>query len=97
MRCAQLEELLSLVAEFQEGVSRLRSTRESEREIDWWKHTIPSLRQTHEPATTQVTKVPLSHQTDTTQKTKVPPSCQAVGRDLDQGGEWKQVSVQGGK
>ena len=82
-RCAQAEELLSQVVELREKVSRLRSIRESEREIDWWKHTLPSLRLTHEPANTQ--------------ETKVLPSHQAVGENLAQAGEWMQVSAQGGK
>lgn len=40
------------------------------KEIDWWKCTLPSPRQTHEPVTTQEMKVCLSHQVATTQKTK---------------------------
>lgn len=47
-RCAQV--VLSLVAELWMDMSRLRSTRESERKTDWWKHTLPTLRQIHEPA-----------------------------------------------
>uniref|UniRef100_A0A8B9DT06 Uncharacterized protein n=1 Tax=Anser cygnoides TaxID=8845 RepID=A0A8B9DT06_ANSCY len=88
-RCAQVEELLSQVAELWEEVSRLRSSRESEREIDWWRCTLPSLRQTHEPAIAQMSPA--------TQKTKVPSSRQAVGVDLGQGGEWRQVPVWGGR
>lgn len=34
-RCSKVEELLSLVVELLEEVSRLRSVRESEREPDW--------------------------------------------------------------
>ena len=89
--------LLSLVAELREEVRRLRSIRESERKIDWWKHTLPTQRQTHEPATTQEAKVPLAHQAATTQKATVPLSRQALGGDLGQGGKWKQVSAQGGR
>ena len=44
-RCAQVEEQLCLVAELREEVSRLRSTRESERETDYWNRTLPSLGQ----------------------------------------------------
>ena len=44
-RCTQVEELLSLVAELREEVYRLRSIQESEKEIDWWNHTLPSLEQ----------------------------------------------------
>ena len=88
-RCAQVEELLSLVVKLWEEVSRLRSIRESEREIDLWNHSLSSLRQAHMPATTQVFPP--------TQKTKVPQSRQAVRGDLGQGGEWKQVSAWGGR
>lgn len=42
-RCAQVEELLSLVTELREEVIR-----ESDREIYWWKHT--TLPETHSPA-----------------------------------------------
>ena len=35
VRCDQLDDLLSLVAELKEEVERLRSIRECEREIDW--------------------------------------------------------------
>ena len=95
-RCAQAEELLSLVAELCEEVM-LRSIRESERETGWWKHPPATRRQTQEPAATQETKGPPSHQAATTQKTRFPPSRQAVGGDLGQGGEWKQGSAQHGR
>ena len=88
-RCAQVEELLSQVAELREEVNRLRIIRESEMEIDWWRCTLPSLRQAHEPATAQASPV--------MQKTEVPSSCQAAGGDLDQGGEWRQVPIRGGR
>jgi len=39
-------ELFSLEAEIWEEVSRLRSIREPEREIDYWNRTLPSLGQT---------------------------------------------------
>ena len=97
VRWEQVGDLLSLVAELWEEVRRLRSIRDSERESDWWSHTLPTLRQTQEPATTQETKVPPSHQAATTQKTKFPPSHQAVGGDLGQGGEWKQVFARDGR
>lgn len=45
LRCEQVNDLLSLVAELKEEVERLRSIRESEREIDWWSFTLPSLRE----------------------------------------------------
>ena len=44
-RCAQVEELLRLVTELWEEMSRLRSIRECERERDYWNHTLPSPRQ----------------------------------------------------
>ena len=46
VRCDQVDDLLSLVAEIKEKVERLRSIRECEREIDWWSHALPSPRQT---------------------------------------------------
>ena len=44
-RCTQLEELLRLVTELWEEVSRFRSIREPERKIDYWNHTLTSLGQ----------------------------------------------------
>ena len=44
-RCTQVEKILCLVTELREEVSRLRSIRESEREMDYWNHTLHSLRQ----------------------------------------------------
>ena len=44
VRCDQLDDLLSLVAELKE-VERLRSIRECEREIDWWSNTLAPLKQ----------------------------------------------------
>ncbi|RMC00755.1 hypothetical protein DUI87_22438 [Hirundo rustica rustica] len=48
LRCEQVNDLLSLVAELREEVERLRSVRESEREIDWWSSALPSLREAHQ-------------------------------------------------
>lgn len=45
VRCYQVDDLLSLVAESQEEVERLRSIRNSEKKVDWWNHALPSLRQ----------------------------------------------------
>ncbi|PKU42969.1 death-associated protein 1 [Limosa lapponica baueri] len=42
-RCAQVEELLHLVAELEKEVSRLKSIRESRRETDYWNRTLHSL------------------------------------------------------
>lgn len=44
-RCASGEELLSLVVELREEVSRLRIVRESEEETDYWNCTLLSLGQ----------------------------------------------------
>ncbi|PKU39882.1 zinc finger and btb domain-containing protein 49-like [Limosa lapponica baueri] len=48
VRCDHGNDLLSLVAEPREEADRLRSIRESEKEIDWWNHALPSLRQKRE-------------------------------------------------
>lgn len=45
MRCEQLDDLLSLVAELKEKEGRLRSIRECKREVDLWSCTLPSLRE----------------------------------------------------
>lgn len=52
-RCDQIDELLCLVAELQEEVNRQRSIQESEREIDQWSCTLPSMmhRSQHSVAT----------------------------------------------
>ena len=39
-----MDDLLSLMAELREEVERLRNIRESEKEINWWNHALPSLR-----------------------------------------------------
>ncbi|RMC20237.1 hypothetical protein DUI87_01083 [Hirundo rustica rustica] len=48
LQCEQVNDLLSLVAKLREEVERLRSIRESEREIDWWSSALPSLREAHQ-------------------------------------------------
>ena len=40
VRCEQVDEMLSLVVELKEEVERLRTTRECEREIDWWSDSL---------------------------------------------------------
>lgn len=55
-RYAQVEEPVSLVLKLQEKVGRLKSIRVSEK--DWCNHTLLSLRQIHQPATTQEVSVP---------------------------------------
>jgi len=85
VRCEQVNDLLSLVAELKEEVERLRSIRECEREIDWWSRTLPSLRQRQQEAAPQKAENPL-------------PSCHRAERGgLRDGGEWKQVPARGGK
>ena len=42
VRCDQVKDLLSLVADLKEEVERLRSIRECESEISWWSRTLPS-------------------------------------------------------
>jgi len=44
VRCDQVHDLPSLVVELREEAGRLRSSRECERESNWWSCTLPSLR-----------------------------------------------------
>ncbi|GAB0204581.1 hypothetical protein GRJ2_002923700 [Grus japonensis] len=87
LRCDQVDDLLSLVAELREEVERLRSIREVEREIDWWSQALPSLRQKQ------------GHLTDQSQSERDPVSSprQAEGSSLKEGSEWKQVHVRHGR
>ena len=39
-RCAQIEELLHLVAGLWDEVDRLGSIQESKKGVDWWNHTV---------------------------------------------------------
>ena len=77
VRCDQVNDLLSLVVELKEEVERLRSIRECEREIDWWAHTLPSLRQRQQMEALQEAEVPV-------------PSCHQARGDLRDGGQWIQ-------
>ncbi|GAB0179489.1 hypothetical protein GRJ2_000414200 [Grus japonensis] len=81
LRCDQVDDLLSLVAELREEVERLRSIREAEREIDWWSQALPSLRQKQ------------GQLTDQSQSEGDPVSSprQVEGSSLKEGSEWKQV------
>jgi len=64
-----------VVAELKEEVERLRSIRECEREMDWWSHSLPSLRPRQQEAAPQEAEDPL-------------PSChQAERGDLRDRGE----------
>lgn len=42
IRHDQVDDLLSLVAELQDKLKRLRSIRKSERDLDWWDHALAS-------------------------------------------------------
>ncbi|KFP05974.1 hypothetical protein N300_12226, partial [Calypte anna] len=45
VRCEQVNDLLYMVAELKEEVERLRSIRDSEREIDWWSRTLSTAKE----------------------------------------------------
>ena len=47
VRCEQVDDLVSLVAELKEEVERLRAIGECEQEIDWWSNSLPSLKERH--------------------------------------------------
>ncbi|GAB0206304.1 hypothetical protein GRJ2_003096000 [Grus japonensis] len=87
MRCDQVDDLLSLMAELHEEVEMLRSIREAEREIDWWSQALPSLRQKQ------------GQLTDRNQGEGGPVSspCQAEGSSLKGRSEWKQVHARHGR
>ncbi|KAK4826358.1 hypothetical protein QYF61_007952 [Mycteria americana] len=87
VRCDQVDNLLSLVAELQEEVERLRSIRESEKEIDWWIHALPSLRQEQEQ--------PPERKQD--QGDAVSSPHQAEDSSLKERSEWRQVHARGGR
>jgi len=57
--CEQVNDLLSVVAELKEEVERLSSIRECDREIDWWSHTLPYLRQRQQEAAPRKAENPL--------------------------------------
>jgi len=85
--CDQLDCLLGLMAELRDEVDRLRSIRESEQEIDWWSHSLTSLKpkQGHPPETGCDQRDPVSFPHED------------VGRVLKGNGEWKQVHNRGSK
>ena len=82
-----MDDLPSLVAELREEVERLRSIRESEKEIDWWNQALSSLRQKQEqpPEKTQDQGDPVSSPR------------QAEGSSLKERSEWRQVHAWGGR
>lgn len=82
VRCEQVEDLISLLAELKEEVEKLRAIRECEQELDWWSHSLPRLKERCRGNTPQIAMDP--------------PTChgQAERRDLRDGEEWKQVHAQ---
>ncbi|GAB0209138.1 hypothetical protein GRJ2_003379500 [Grus japonensis] len=87
LRCDQVDDLLSLVAELREEVERLRSIREAEREIDWWSQALPSLKQKQGQLTDQ----------SQSEGDPVSSPCQAEGSSLKEGSEGKQVHTRCGR
>ena len=81
VRCEQVDDLLSLVAELKEEVERLRAIRECEREIDRWSNSLSGLKERHWGETPQTGVDPLTC------------CCQAEGGDLGVEEEWRQVSA----
>lgn len=43
LRCEQVDDLISLVAELKEEVERLGTISESEQALDWWSSSLPCL------------------------------------------------------
>ena len=74
VRCEQVNDLLSLVAELKEEVERLRNIRECESRINCWSHTLPSLRPRQQVVAPEEAEDPLS-------------SCHQAGGDLGEGGK----------
>ncbi|KAJ7413966.1 hypothetical protein WISP_87324 [Willisornis vidua] len=63
IQCEQVNNLLCLVAELKEEVERLRSISESERQIDWWSHTLSTPKEAQQEV---VKPSPSCHQADRT-------------------------------
>jgi len=85
VRCDQINDLLSLVAELKEEVERLRSIRECEREINSWSRSLPSLGPRQQEAAPRKAENPLL-------------SCHRAERgDLRDRVGWKRVPARGGK
>ncbi|KAJ7408939.1 hypothetical protein WISP_117558 [Willisornis vidua] len=61
MRCEEVNDLLCLMAELKEEVERLRSIRESEKEIDWWSHILSTPKKAQQEV---VKPCPSYHQAD---------------------------------
>lgn len=47
VKCKQVDDLLSMVAELKEEVVRLRAIRNCEGEIDWWNSSLACQREGH--------------------------------------------------
>lgn len=60
VRCDQVDDLFSLVAELQDEVERLGSVRAPERAIDWWNQSLASMRQEQPPEIMQDQGNPMS-------------------------------------
>lgn len=45
MSCKQVDDLISLVAELEKKVERLKTIREHEQELDWWSNSLLCLRE----------------------------------------------------
>lgn len=59
MRCKQVEDLISLVAELKEEMERLRTIRECVQELDWWSNSLKGLQERHQGDTPQTVVDPL--------------------------------------
>lgn len=59
VRCEQVDDLVSLVAELREEVERLRAIGECEQELDWWSNSLPGLKERHRGETPQQVVDPL--------------------------------------
>ena len=66
VRCNQVNDLLSLVAELKGLIERLRSIRDCESKIEGWSRALPSLRQRQQDATPQAAEdtLPTCHQAE---------------------------------
>jgi len=84
-KCDQTDELLCLVAELQDEVSRLKSIQEPEREIDQWSHTLLSMMHRSQLSMTTTEAGPGSA------------LCQGNGSVTGNKKWWKKVTAQSGK
>ncbi|KAI6057764.1 Golgi phosphoprotein 3 [Aix galericulata] len=61
MRCEQVEDLISLEVVLKEEVERLRTIRECEQELDWWRNSLPCLRERYPGDTPKIVVDPLPY------------------------------------